>query len=351
MTALKNENSTQIESGTTSAHRNQLLLPLSILGVCCFTPFFIYNLASGNYGLGAAILGLTLIFLINAFSIHRNEKPLIPFEILLFPAALAIVLSTIYQGVYGTYWCYPLLLFYFFVLSRKMANVCSILLLFVTTFITWKYIETPLTIRFAVSLSLLLVMANIIVGVIDNLYDRLHQESIRDPLTGSFNRRYMESRLGDAVAQKQRELILPSLLALDIDFFKPINDELGHATGDKVLKSLVKLIKQDIRQSDKLFRVGGEEFLLFLPETNEEKAAFVAEKLRRKVANEPLLNDRTITVSIGVSELQTGETLDDWLKSADDAMYKAKETGRNRVVRRNFTDQKTFTGKLKTERS
>ena len=127
MTALKNENTIKIESGTRPAHRNHLLLPLSIVGVCCFTPFFIYNLASGNYTLGASILGLTLIFLLNGYSIHRRKKPLIPFEILLFPAALAIVLSTIYQGDFGTYWCYPLLMFFFFVLSRKMANVCSLI--------------------------------------------------------------------------------------------------------------------------------------------------------------------------------------------------------------------------------
>src|SRR5687768_9739773 len=109
MPALKKpETETQIESGTSSVHRDQLLLPLSILGVCCFTPFFLYNLVSANYVLGAAVLGLTLIFFFNGYAIYRRKKPPIPFEILLIPAAAAIVLSTVYQGDFGTYWCYPL---------------------------------------------------------------------------------------------------------------------------------------------------------------------------------------------------------------------------------------------------
>lgn len=334
MSSIDSKTEIQNQTDALSVYRERMLLPLSIVGTCCFFPFFIYNLARENYLIGTAIFTLTLIFFFNGYAIYRRRKVLIPFEILLIPAAVAIVLSIINQGVYGTYWCYPLLLFFYFVLSRRMANVCSFVLLVLVTIIVFKYIGPELTIRFTVSLGVLIVMANIIVGTIDALHRQLLEQTISDPLTGAFNRRYMESRLGDAVAQKQRELILPSVLALDIDYFKHINDELGHAAGDKVLKGLVKVIKEHIRQSDKLFRVGGEEFLLFLPETNEESAAIVAEKLRRTIVDTSLLEDRTVTISIGVSELQTGETLDDWLKSADDAMYQAKEGGRNRVVRR-----------------
>ena len=181
-------------------------------------------------------------------------------------------------------------------------------------------------------------MANIIVSAIDDLHRRLLEQAIKDPLTGAFNRRYMQTRLTDAVAQKMRNDVLTSVLAFDIDFFKRINDDFGHAAGDDVLIGIVKIIVGRVRQSDKLFRVGGEEFLLFLPETDQTNAATVAEHLRVLIAESDLLENRQVTVSVGVSELHAGESLEAWIKSADDALYRAKETGRNRVVLRNSAE-------------
>ena len=335
MDSIKEKEKNAEDADALTANRKQMLLPLSIVGVACFFPFFIYNLAHGAYLLSAAILALTLVFFFNGYAIYRGKKAPILFEILIIPAAAAIALSIIYQGVYGTYWCYPLLLFFYFVLSRRTANLCGILLLVVVTVIVWQFVGWDVTVRFSASLGLLIVMANIIVGAIDNLHRQLLEQAIKDPLTGAFNRRYMIARLTDATAQKLRKDTIASVLALDIDFFKRINDELGHAAGDEVLTGMVNVIVGRVRQSDKLFRVGGEEFLVFLPETTETDAATVAEHLRRLIAETPLLADRSVTVSIGVSELRAGESLEDWTKAADDALYQAKETGRNRVVRRN----------------
>ncbi len=237
MDSTRDKTETQDETDALSAHREQMLLPLSIVGVCSFVPFFIYDLARGNYFLSAAILALTLVFFFNGYATFRGKKIPIRYEILLIPASVAIVLSIINQGVFGTYWCYPLLLFFYFVLSRRLANLCGILLLVVVTIIVWKYIGVDVTIRFAVSLGVSIVMANIIIGTIDDLHRQLLQQTIRDPLTGAFNRRYMESRLSDVVAQKHRQTTVASVLLFDIDFFKRINDEAGHAAGDEVLKA------------------------------------------------------------------------------------------------------------------
>lgn len=332
---MKNKIELPDEATALSAHREQMLLPLSIVGVCCFLPFFFFDFFRGNYFLSAAILGLTLVFIVNGYAIYRRRRVPIPFEILLIPAAISIALSIVNQGVFGTYWSYPLLLFFYFVLSRRTANLCGVLLLVVVTIIVYQYIGLDVTIRFTASLALLIVMANIIVGAIDNLHRQLLEQAIKDPLTGAFNRRYMTARLNDATAQKRRTATVASVLALDIDFFKSINDELGHAAGDNVLIGIVQIIAGRVRQSDKLFRVGGEEFLLFLPETNEANAAVVAEHLRVLIAESPLLDEREVTVSIGVSELRTDEPLEAWIKSADDALYRAKEAGRNRVALRN----------------
>jgi diguanylate cyclase (GGDEF)-like protein len=119
----------------------------------------------------------------------------------------------------------------------------------------------------------------------------------------------------------------------DVDHFKRINDDFGHATGDTVLKELVALVSHRMRKLDVLFRIGGEEFLLYLPDTKEDDAEKMAEQLRQLIAGTKLIEDRPVTVSFGVSGLQSGDTLDTWLKLADDALYKAKQSGRNRVLR------------------
>ncbi len=100
-----------------------------------------------------------------------------------------------------------------------------------------------------------------------------------------------------------------------------------------MLKGIVSLVGKRSRKLDLLFRIGGEEFMLLLPDTQEAAAAVVAEQLRASVAESPLLDGRQVTVSAGVSELQPGESLDSWMKHADDALYAAKKAGRNRVVR------------------
>jgi diguanylate cyclase (GGDEF)-like protein len=154
-----------------------------------------------------------------------------------------------------------------------------------------------------------------------------------DPLTGAFNRRHMERCVGEAIERQRRTTAPSSVLLIDVDHFKRINDQLGHAKGDSVLKAMVSLIRKRARKLDLLFRIGGEEFMLLLPDTREADAAAVAEQLCASIAQSALLEGHPVTASIGVSELHPGESLDSWMKRADDAMYAAKKAGRDRVVR------------------
>jgi diguanylate cyclase (GGDEF)-like protein len=124
-----------------------------------------------------------------------------------------------------------------------------------------------------------------------------------------------------------------TILLLDIDHFKRINDRLGHASGDIVLKKLVSLINQHTRKTDQLFRMGGEEFLLLHPETGVAEAMVVAENLRRAIEHAGWLADYPhVTISVGVSQRALDEKTDDWIKKNDDALYRAKRSGRNNVV-------------------
>src|SRR5581483_9409333 len=118
----------------------------------------------------------------------------------------------------------------------------------------------------------------------------------------------------------------------DVDRFKAINDEVGHAAGDNALKRLVDIVRARARQLDVLFRSGGEEFALLLTGAGFTAALDVAEDLRSRVATDEVLPGRSVTISLGVSELRDGHSVEGWIEEADAALYLAKQGGRNRVA-------------------
>lgn len=160
--------------------------------------------------------------------------------------------------------------------------------------------------------------------------------SVLDGLTGLYNRRQFEIGLEQEHNRTKRHPSDFSLAILDIDFFKKVNDTYGHQYGDYVLKTVADLMKQAFRKTDLLYRYGGEELIMIMPETNIEGAVIPVQRLRRMVEEYPFEYNgvkASVTVSIGLTmNYQTFATSADILKSADDALYKAKESGRNRVV-------------------
>src|SRR6267154_2558043 len=171
----------------------------------------------------------------------------------------------------------------------------------------------------------------------DNVQQSMEM-AITDGLTGLYNRRYMETHLSTLVEQAAGRGKPLSLLVLDIDYFKAINDTWGHDAGDDVLREFAVRVKKSIRGIDLACRYGGEEFVIVMPETDMAVAALVAERIRRRIAGEPFPIDQgakaiDVTLSIGLAALagpqDTGATI---LKRADQALYRAKRDGRNRVV-------------------
>jgi diguanylate cyclase (GGDEF)-like protein len=158
---------------------------------------------------------------------------------------------------------------------------------------------------------------------------------MHDDLTGLYNRRYFNERLMEEVDRAERHGGDFSLLMIDIDKFKNVNDNYGHPVGDKVLVAVAEVLSGKLRKTDLLARYGGEEFVIILFNTQKEKALEIAEKLRCAVAEFPLLDAEKIkmTVSIGVATLGLdSNTLDELLSDADKGLYNAKSQGRNRVA-------------------
>lgn len=165
----------------------------------------------------------------------------------------------------------------------------------------------------------------------------LKEQSLKDPLTGLYNRRFLEGILENLTAQILRRGTALGVLMCDLDYFKSINDKYGHDIGDSVLKELANLLVSSVRKSDLVVRFGGEEFLILLIDMKEGESERIAEKIRRKVEAHEFKTPKGIirrTISIGCSEFPV-DTTHIWeaIKFADVALYKAKELGRNKVVR------------------
>jgi two-component system cell cycle response regulator len=162
--------------------------------------------------------------------------------------------------------------------------------------------------------------------------------AITDALTGLYNRRYMENHLGTLIEQAASRAKPLTVLVLDIDYFKSVNDTHGHDAGDDVLREFAVRIRKSIRGIDLACRYGGEEFVIVMPETDMAVATMVAERLRRRIASEPFPIQQgsravEVTISIGIAALGgASDNAAQLLKRADQALYRAKRDGRNRVV-------------------
>jgi diguanylate cyclase (GGDEF)-like protein len=163
---------------------------------------------------------------------------------------------------------------------------------------------------------------------------QLHAQAITDPLTGLYNRLALTQQLNQAVARAKRADEPISLLLIDVDHFKSFNDTYGHLAGDDALRRLAEIIRSTAREADSAARYGGEEFVVVLPATAAEGAATVAERIRQAVQRAQWTH-RAITISIGVVTRQAGHlrcSAELLFEDADQALYRAKNDGRNRIV-------------------
>jgi diguanylate cyclase (GGDEF)-like protein len=165
---------------------------------------------------------------------------------------------------------------------------------------------------------------------------QLERISRVDGLTGLYNRRYWEEMCGIEFKRAMRTGSAATMMILDIDHFKRINDTYGHPAGDKTIKTLARIIAKAIRETDIAGRYGGEEFTIVLPDTDVKSARIVAERIRKLAEHLPVeWEDQTIqfTVSVGLAEFHSsfGEYMN-WVEKADQGLYEAKESGRNRVI-------------------
>jgi diguanylate cyclase (GGDEF) domain len=184
---------------------------------------------------------------------------------------------------------------------------------------------------------LLTIIAQQVAMALENavLYQRMHELAMRDGLTGAYNRMHFNQKLEEELKLAQKNNQELTLAMFDIDYFKQFNDTYGHLFGDKVLKSVAKLVDENIRSKDVFARIGGEEFIIILPNTAAEEAFEMIEELRKKISAEVVCDNiicTSVTASFGIANFpKNSRNIKEILKNADDALYDAKRSGRNCV--------------------
>ena len=294
-------------------------------------PFVVNNLAQQRWLLGFGSALVLTIFILNALRFYRRQRAWVPVGYLVPAVGGFLVMCFARQGVVGALWSYPAIVLFYFLLPPRQARWVNLLLMALIVPAAFFYLPTEIALRVFATLTGISVTSAIFLHLITVQQEQLRRLAILDPLTQVYNRLPLPLFLAKSRARCQRRGSALSLIALDIDHFKRINDKWGHAVGDEVLFRVASLCAKRLRSEDLIFRMGGEEFLMILEGCTEQQAVKVAQEICELVATAELLGQHQVTVSLGVAQLGLDEELEAWVKRGDDQLYLAKSGGRNRV--------------------
>jgi diguanylate cyclase (GGDEF)-like protein len=262
---------------------------------------------------------------------YRTGNIEIPKIALSLLSSIIATASVYFNGMESIYWVYPAIAAIFYLLTAKVALGSSLIL--VVCLLPKLFLEADVLVSLSIAATLFMCsfFGFFFSNSIETQHRLLEDLATKDSLTGVGNRRAMDEVLASTVRSQARVPSKVSLILLDLDYFKAINDEFGHMKGDQILIEFAKLISERIRQTDAFFRFGGEEFVIVPLPMDLASATLLAEKLRVLTENTPIVDSRVLTMSLGVAEYIAGETPEKWLHRADQALYLAKKYGRNCV--------------------
>ncbi len=313
--------------------RSKATLGVAVAAIVFMLPMGLYDLMRGETAIGIGAMAVVFVLLANAWMALRGvcHQSLTLFG--LFPAGMIFMTSIFHMdGIIASLWCFPIVLAAYCMLSERRAWLANITILVIALPMAWMTMESTYALRVTTSLGAVSLFSAILVNVIDGQRHQLQKQLILDPLTGLLNRLTYNECMEKAVRLHRRYQQPVSLLAIDIDNFKRLNDTQGHAAGDSVLRTAGQLLRDTLRDEDAIFRMGGEEFTVVLKGANETAAVETAERLRHAVATADFQGAHQVTISIGVATLRADESWERWAKRSDDSLYDAKRKGRNRVV-------------------
>jgi diguanylate cyclase (GGDEF)-like protein len=312
--------------------RLSIITMLGVSAILGITPFAVYRFVNGDVLEGVVDLAVMLslsTFMIYAWVTGDTRRS--GFCMALFACsggvAVAFLLDTI-----GLFWLYPCFVTSFFLTSPRVAVFINFGTLVVLMYFDIGFESAEYMLSFSTTVVVVSACAYIFALRNETQRMRLEQLATLDPLTGVKNRRAMDEELKAAVASHERNGLSYALAILDLDYFKRVNDEFGHAVGDDVLIDCANLIIHNSRQADQLFRFGGEEFVLLLPGVDDSGMRSVMDNLHATLRGGLKSPAGRVTASYGLALLSPGENADRWLERADEALYLAKDRGRDQIV-------------------
>lgn len=316
--------------------RLSIITLLGISAVLGISPFAVMRFLEGNPLAGwvdLAILSGIVGSLVYAWVTGDTKRSGM---VLAFIICAGAVVAGSVMGEAGLFWLFPCLVTTFFLVSSRIATLLNLASVLALMSIETAYSSPVQMWTFAATATVVSACAYVFAYRNQDQRERLEHLATLDPLTGVKNRRSMDEELDLAAANAERTGLPYALVMLDLDHFKQINDVYGHGVGDNVLTDLVSLIEHNTRRSDQLFRYGGEEFVLLLPGVDGESLQSVMHNLQLVLRKRLKCPGGSVTSSFGVALLRHGESVGSWLARADEALYKAKEAGRDRII---FADE------------
>ncbi len=306
----------------------------ALLAIVVVLPFSLWRVWQAQYllaglGLGAVTLlaGLGLLSF-NTRAFDRYGRILLPLVVLGQMVAIGGMIAL--AGPETKSWAFAVLVSSFLLLRARDATVITLSCSAVDAWLVSRYAgHTRDAAIFFASCLLVVLFTHLFASRLQADKQKFKTRSLQDPLTGVGNRRLLDDTLSALVLQPGNAAC--TLIMLDLDHFKLINDRFGHNVGDVCLTRFAQAIESLLGPGDALYRFGGEEFVVL---TNAEATPgfALAERLRQHIAQTSLIRESRLTLSAGVAQLAAGQSVREWLGRADNALYQAKESGRNRVV-------------------
>ena len=305
---------------------------LSGVGLVASLPFVIYHILIHSWFIAVLAGGLNLVLATVCYVSYRYKGMSWANYVLGWVGNAAVIGVIWGLGPPSAYWIYPAFLVTVFVLPFGVATATNALALSCAVALVW-WQGAPLdqVARIAATGFMVVCFGHVFARHVTRQRQALNSLLGQDPLSGAGNRRALDTALAEAVGLRARYGGPVSLVVIDIDHFKRVNDRYGHAAGDRIITRLVAIIRGRVRRVDRLFRYGGEEFVLLCQHTTRDQARALAESLRVAVMAETFAGVGGVTISAGVAELADGECPQVWFERADAALYAAKGGGRNNV--------------------
>ena len=297
-------------------------------------PFGLARLFLGDWAIAIVDLIGAAVCSTAIYQVYYYHRVWLFGSLMSIAAVLGVLAIVSLSGVEDVHFIYPVIIVSHFLMPPSRALWLSIFAIFGITTLLSADLSPFYLAKIGISILGCSSFAFAFASLRNRQNLQLLQLSTRDGLTNVLNRRSLDAKLNEFVQQVNRQPAEAALVLLDLDDFKKINDEEGHAAGDEVLQRIANTIQERIRVTDSLYRYGGDEFVVFAADTNIEQVLGLAEDLRSRVEATEAMEGSQLSISLGVAAYEAENSVTDWLLAADTALLDAKRSGRNQVVAR-----------------